>query len=201
MNKKKILFLTFFLLLIPLAGQAGILDNLDCVQYGNCQLEDIALGFVEVINWMLGIIGSVSLLYFIWGGIQWLTSMGRSNRVQRGKEIMLNTIFALLITFTSYLLLNFFVNDILIGDAGDQDFKVVSECKDRSRGTSCNVNLGAFYRCDGAGNCTTACVVKRLDTSQNWRCMTIPDINNFAGQVERGLCPGEESKVYCALSQ
>ncbi len=205
MNRKTLLFFSIFLLLTPLVSQAGILDNIDCVQSGACQLEDIAAGFVAVINWMLGTIGGVALLYFIWGGIQWLTSMGNPNRVKRGNEIMLGTIFALIITFTSYIILNFFVNDLLIGDTGDQQFKIADECKDasgnRPRGTQCNVSLGGFYRCDGVGNCITACAVKRLETDQNWRCMVILKIDDFRGQATRGgLCPGEEQgNVYCAL--
>jgi len=199
MNKKRLLFFGLFLLLMPVASQAGILENIDCVQFGNCQLEDIAQGFVEVINWMLGTIGGVALLYFIWGGFQWLTSMGSASRVQRGKEIMLGTIFALLITFTSYLILNFFVNDLLVGDAGDQQFKVASECNGQPRGTQCNASLGNFYKCDGAGNCVTACAVQRLSTGEDWRCMTILDLASFQGQYVTGMCPGEVSKVFCAL--
>lgn len=201
MNKKTLLFFSLFLLLTPLVSQAGILDNIDCVQSGACQLEDIAQGFVEVINWMLGTIGGVALLYFIWGGFQWLTSMGNANRVKRGNEIMLGTIFALIITFTSYLILNFFVNDLLIGDTGDQQFKIADECKGKTRGTQCNATLGNFYKCDGVGSCITACAVKRLETTQPWRCMVIPKIDDFQGQATGGgLCPGEEQgNVYCAL--
>jgi len=200
MNKKKLLFLIFFLLLIPLTSRAGILENIDCVASGNCQLEDIALGFVEIINWMLGTIGAVALLYFIWGGIQWLTSMGSPNRVKRGKEIMLGTIFSLLITFTSYLMLNFFVNDLLIGDEGDQQFKVASECQDKSRGTFCNKSIGNYYQCDGAGNCVTACTVLRLNSGEDWRCIAIPNLEAFQGRYVTGHCPGESSHIYCAVS-
>ncbi|MFA6551050.1 MAG: hypothetical protein WCV41_00760, partial [Patescibacteria group bacterium] len=41
----------------------------------------------RVINGVLGIVGSLALLMFIYGGLLWMTSAGSDEKVKRGKDI------------------------------------------------------------------------------------------------------------------
>lgn len=110
---------------------AGFLDNLNtpncvefdqsgqciktqtCIADGACSLNDVALGFIELTKFLIGAIGALALLYFIWGGIKWLTSYGNQQKIQQGREIMLQTVIAIIIAFMSYILVSFFVNNLL----------------------------------------------------------------------------------------
>ncbi|MFA6467011.1 MAG: pilin [Patescibacteria group bacterium] len=117
MPKKSILyifFLSIFTLIFPNVSQAaGILDGLPCIACGSCGFADIAKFFYDFIVLLLGAMGAVALVYFVWGGIQWLTSGGSAERVNRGKQIMINTVFAIILAFGSNLLVKFFIDDVL----------------------------------------------------------------------------------------
>jgi len=123
----KILLSSFFLFILPLAGQAGFLDNLPnekCLYDGSCTLNDITTGLIALIELLLGAVGAVALLYFFWGGIRWLTSAGSADRVKKGTDIMVNTIIALIIVFVSYIFLEFIINRVL---QVDEPYQIQSE--------------------------------------------------------------------------
>ncbi len=67
----------------------------------------------RVINAALGISGSVALLMFIWGGLQWLTSGGSPERIQKGKNTIVWAVLGLVLIFGSYAILNFVLGAIL----------------------------------------------------------------------------------------
>jgi len=69
---------------------------------------------VNVANWILGIVGSLALLFFIYGGLTMIISSGKSESVQKAKTILTNAIIGLIIVFTSWVIINFAVT-ILTG--------------------------------------------------------------------------------------
>ena len=74
---------------------------------GGCTLVDFERLIIKVANFILGISGSVTLLFFIYGGVVLLTSAGSSKRVTQGKGILLNSVIGLAIIFCSYLIIQF----------------------------------------------------------------------------------------------
>lgn len=56
----------------------------------------------HVINILMGVIGSIALAMFTWGGFQWLIAMGDSKKVQTGKDIMKWTAFGMAMIFMAY---------------------------------------------------------------------------------------------------
>ncbi len=95
------------------AGFLDEIDNASCMVSGDCTLGDVAQGFTNLTKILIGSIGALALLYFIWGGIKWLTSYGNQQKIQQGRDIMLQTSIALMIAFMSYILVSFFVNNLL----------------------------------------------------------------------------------------
>ncbi len=75
----------------------------------NCGVRQLLLTAINVSQFILGILGSVTLLMFIYGGFVWLTSAGNSDRVQHGKNIFIGTLVGLAIIFSSSLIINFVV--------------------------------------------------------------------------------------------
>jgi hypothetical protein len=65
-----------------------------------------------IINSILGIIGSIALLMFIYGGFTWLTSGGSAENVKKGKEIIVWAVIGLAIVFLSYGLVTFLILNI-----------------------------------------------------------------------------------------
>jgi len=220
----KIFYLvTLGLLFLPqLASAAGFLDSVGCIKSkGGCaSLSDVTLAMTAFIKYALGIIGGVALLFFIWGGVQWLISGGNSERIQRGKQIMINTSLALVVAFGSYVLLSFFINNILNVKT---EYQVASECLTKGPGESCNLGLqssgqtGNVYVCSGnsfTGDqaqynqlCLTKCELKSLqDASNKWACGSLSQLISSGGSARenvdfvKGLCPGGEDNVCIAVS-
>jgi hypothetical protein len=69
----------------------------------------------RVINAILGVIGSLALLMFVYGGITWMTSSGAPEKVKKGRDIIVWSVIGLAIIFFSYALVNFVIFDIIGG--------------------------------------------------------------------------------------
>ncbi len=63
----------------------------------------------KVIKAVVGIVGSLALLMFIYGGFTWMLSGGNSNAVERGKNILMWAAIGLVIIFMSYAIVNFII--------------------------------------------------------------------------------------------
>lgn len=86
-----------------------------------CKLEN-PIGETEVtglirrvIVAVLGIIGALTLLMFVWGGFQWLTSAGNPEKVSAGTQTMVWAVIGVLIVLFSYVLLSTFLNFLTTG--------------------------------------------------------------------------------------
>lgn len=63
----------------------------------------------RVIQGAMGVIGSLALLMFVYGGFQWLTSAGNSDGVKKGTQTMMWAVIGIVLVFSSYLLLDTFI--------------------------------------------------------------------------------------------
>ncbi|MEK7068032.1 MAG: pilin, partial [Patescibacteria group bacterium] len=123
-NKKTMIilvcFLTFlfFIFFVNVSLAAGILPTptgdkpSSCTSNncGNYTLNDFVQLGVNVANWILGIVGSLALFFFIYGGVWMIISSGKSEEIQKAKTILTNAIIGLVIVFTSWVIINFTVS-------------------------------------------------------------------------------------------
>ncbi len=58
----------------------------------------------RVIIAILGIVGALALLMFVWGGLLWMTSAGNADQVKKGRDTLVWASIGLLIIFASYTL-------------------------------------------------------------------------------------------------
>lgn len=132
MSKKNLfllIFLSFFLINIPLAYGAGIIpkaNNQDLPQNvpsgcadrvpagtdaatycGMYEINDFIVLAINIARWILGIVGSLSLVMFIYGGFMFLISAGSSESVNKAKQIIVAAVIGLAIVFSSYLIIKF----------------------------------------------------------------------------------------------
>ena len=70
----------------------------------------------KVIQAVLGVVGSLALVMFIYGGLVWMTAAGSNEKVQKGKDILIWTTVGLVIIFTSYALVRFVLVDVFGAD-------------------------------------------------------------------------------------
>lgn len=64
----------------------------------------------RIISQILGIVGGLALLSFVYGGFTWMTSAGNLDKVKRGKSVIVWSVIGLVAIFTAYAVLNLILN-------------------------------------------------------------------------------------------
>ncbi len=85
---------------------------------GDYQVSDFVVLAIKVSNWILGIVGSLTLIMFIYGGVMFLISAGASDKVDQAKKIIVAAIIGLLIVFSSWLIIKYTTETIGAPSAG-----------------------------------------------------------------------------------
>jgi hypothetical protein len=97
--------------------EAPLNSGLDNATYcGDYRLEDFTTLAILASNWILGIVGSLSLIMFVYGGIMFLISAGSSDKVGQARKIIVAAVIGLIIVFSSYLIIKFVVEGIGVKD-------------------------------------------------------------------------------------
>ncbi len=68
-----------------------------------------------LIKAVLGVVGSLALLAFVYGGFVLMLSAGSSDRVQKGKNILIWASVGLVVIFTAYAAVRFIIEGFTIG--------------------------------------------------------------------------------------
>jgi hypothetical protein len=66
----------------------------------------------NIIKAAMGIIGSLALAMFIFGGVLWMTSAGNAERVTKGKETILWATIGMIVIFAAYAVVNFIITSL-----------------------------------------------------------------------------------------
>jgi len=69
---------------------------------------------MKIVNGLLGIIGALALVAFVYGGYNWLISAGNAEKVKTGTTTMIWAILGLFLIFSSYAILKL-ITDALGG--------------------------------------------------------------------------------------
>lgn len=112
-----IVLLSSFFIAIPQnsqAAQKSLMDyvSFSCRERGDCNFNDffaILNGSYEII---FGIVGSVALLFFIYGGVMFLISEGNQEKVGRAKKIVISSVIGLAIIFSSFLIVDYLLKKL-----------------------------------------------------------------------------------------
>lgn len=73
---------------------------------------DLSIIIGRVINVLLGVVGSLFLVIFIYGGVTWMMSSGNSEKVQKGKSTLMWATIGLVAIFASYALVKFILDGL-----------------------------------------------------------------------------------------
>lgn len=79
---------------------------------GKCDPAALVGGVIKAV---LGIVGSIALLMFIYGGFLWLTSGGSTEKITKGKNVLTWAAIGLTVIFLSYTLVNFVIQGLTKG--------------------------------------------------------------------------------------
>lgn len=85
---------------------------------GDCTVNDMLLILVRVTKLILGVMGSVALLMFTYGGYVFLTSAGRAEQVTKGKTILVNAVLGIAVILLSWTIVNLILVAFSLGRGG-----------------------------------------------------------------------------------
>lgn len=74
---------------------------------GDCGFNDFILLGVNLTKLILSIVGSLALLFFIYGGIMFLLAGGKSDMIEKGKKIITNAIIGVGLVLGAWIIVNF----------------------------------------------------------------------------------------------
>jgi hypothetical protein len=74
---------------------------------GNYELNDFLVLVITASNLILRFVGSLALLFFIYGGLMFLLSSGNKEQVSKAKGIIKAATIGLIIVFASFIIISF----------------------------------------------------------------------------------------------
>ena len=80
--------------------------------------NDVRVIIGTIIKAALGLSGSIALLMFIYGGFMWLTSQGNTEKIEKGKQVLIWATIGLAVIFFAYTIVNAVINAITMGSTG-----------------------------------------------------------------------------------
>lgn len=86
----------------------SLVDTSGNYKTGDYTLTDVRDYAVYLMQIILSLVGTLSLVAFVYGGITFLLSAGNQTQVKKGMEIIKAAVIGLLITFSSVLIINMF---------------------------------------------------------------------------------------------
>lgn len=163
-----------------------------CGNTGKCELSDIMIVVENIGNFILSIIGSLLLLFYVYGGICYLVSHGDSKWIDKGKTAIKTSTTGFIIIMVAWLgirtLVTAFTNKTPEQISGSDSY-VTCSSDAKTDGQSCG--LGKV--CQGA-SCTEVCLAQH--GKEGYQCKSVVDPSTDPGCLqESGLCGGTES--YC----
>lgn len=83
-------------------------------EMGTVKISDTIPGLVGgIIQTILGMVGVLALVMFIYGGILWMTSGGSSEKIKKGKDTIVWAVLGLAFIFFSYAILEFILGALM----------------------------------------------------------------------------------------
>lgn len=104
--------------LMPLQAQIVDTTNPGYAQ-GDYKFNDFILIAIRVSRIVLGLVGSLALLMFIYGGFMFLISAGSSESVSKARKIIVAAVVGLIIVFASFLIIKFVLQSMGINWNGE----------------------------------------------------------------------------------
>lgn len=108
-----LIILSFFIFSQTSFAQGGIIPApTGGRSEGDYTLTDIMSTGILVSDLILGLVGSLSLLMFVIGGVTFMVSAGSSDKISKAKNMIVAAVVGLLIVFASHLIIKFTLSSI-----------------------------------------------------------------------------------------
>ena len=80
--------------------------------------KDFELVVKNATNWILGFVALIAIIAIIWGGVQYLVSVGSEETIRTAKSTIKTAIMGLVIAGIAYAIVNVIITKILVEGSG-----------------------------------------------------------------------------------
>lgn len=98
-----------------LGGIQGQLKEFGNTSYGSNAQTSPQIVVARIIRAALGLLGTLLVIYMVYGGMMWMTSNGESSKVDKAKGILRQAIVGMIIVISAYAISSFVVSTLLTG--------------------------------------------------------------------------------------
>jgi hypothetical protein len=108
----KTITIIVILLMVPSVVYGGGLIHSCALETGDSYCKDVNDLVIQVIiiaEFLLGIVGSLALLMFIYGGFVYLTAFGKAEQAKKGQQVIAAALVGMVIAFSAFLIVDFLV--------------------------------------------------------------------------------------------
>ncbi len=96
---------------LPLAASALTIDNVGAtIGLGSADLKQTVL---NIISFVLGLLGLIAVIMILYGGFIWLTAGGNEDKVGSAKKIISAAIIGLIVILLAWAIVNFVVKSTI----------------------------------------------------------------------------------------
>jgi cytochrome bd-type quinol oxidase subunit 2 len=111
-NKKKILavmllvfLMSLFFILPPVQAADNCSGVVGCIPETGLSKQEIKPILVNLLNWLLGIVGIIAIMGFVVSGIMYLVSAGNEEMVTKAKKYMLYCLIGVVVVLASFVVI------------------------------------------------------------------------------------------------
>ena len=117
MNKKSLIILLLFVLLVPIQSFAGCEGPIVPCSGANCRLCHIFVLLNNVLAFILTcLVPIAATIMLVWGGFYFLGSGAKPDDISRAKGIVTAVVIGLVIIFVAWVFLNTFLTSIGVAE-------------------------------------------------------------------------------------
>ncbi len=145
----------------------GLISEASCPKGGTCSLNTFLKLGISVATYILGIVGALTLLMFVYGGVTMIISGGSADKVKKGKDIIIGSVVGLMIVFGSYLIISFVSTTVLNVKF---DGKLPEEQKTVQEAGGLCKSLPGGYCAKNTGSCAAGETSAQSDCAKDEKC-------------------------------
>ena len=83
-------------------------------QSGQTSTRDLPEVVGSIIQWVLGIVGIILLVMFVYGGVLYATSAGNEDKVETAKKVMMYAIIGIVIIALAFVLTRYIIQALFV---------------------------------------------------------------------------------------
>jgi len=111
MKKVTISLLTLAILVLPVVASAQVTIRQSVGLTFNLGTSDLESSVIKILQWVLGFLGLIAVIFILYGGLIWMTAGGNEEKVSKAKKILTAAVIGLVVVLIAWAIVTFVVSE------------------------------------------------------------------------------------------